>query len=113
MIGVIVLHEVVHALTYAIVCGVSLNEIDVVVELVPEKPLELVSHSVHPARPIRRWKYSVGVDAPTLVLGVVPASIGPATGTPLATFVGLLGLFLISTEVGAIVEAWRYRSDFQ
>ena len=42
VIGVIVLHEVAHALTYAIVCGLSWNEIDVVVELVAEKSLELV-----------------------------------------------------------------------
>jgi hypothetical protein len=50
----------------------------------------------------------VGVAAPGIVLGVVPAALALVTGDALAMFVGLIGLLLIATDVGALVEAWRH-----
>ncbi len=105
--GVVVLHEGIHAAAYAIASGLSWDEIEVDVELDLEGGVDPIRHSVHPARPVRRWVYYVGIAAPGVVLGVVPSAVAVATGNPLAMFVGVVGLVLLSTDVGALVTAWR------
>lgn len=105
--GLIALHEALHGAAYAAVGGLSWDEIDVEVGLELEDGFDPIRHSVHPARPVRRWVYYAGVAAPGLVLGFVPAAIALLTGNPLAMFVGVVGLLLLSTDVGALVTAWR------
>ena len=106
--ALVALHEAVHAVAYAAVGGLSWDEIAVEVELDFEDGLDPLHHSVHPARPVRRRAYYVGVVAPGVLLGILPATVGLATGSALATFVGLVGLLLISTDVGTLVEVWRH-----
>jgi hypothetical protein len=51
--------------------------------------------------------YYAGLAAPGLVLGVLPAAVGLATGDPLATFVGVAGVLLVATDVAPLVAACR------
>lgn len=105
--GLFVAHEAVHALAY-VVCGVSPADVEVEFGLDREAPLDPVHHSVHPGRPIERWRYYVGVAAPGVALGVAPATLALATGNPLAMFVGGVGLLLVATDVSALVAAIRH-----
>lgn len=107
MAGLIAFHEVIHAVTYATVGGLSWDDIDVEFAFEFEDGYDPLHHSVHPARPVRRWVYYVGVAAPGIVLGFVPALVALLTGNPLAMFVGVIGLLLLSTDVGSLVSAWR------
>jgi len=107
-VGLVVLHEVIHAVAYATIGNLSWSEIEVKVGFDFEDTFDPLDHSVHPARPIHQWAYIVGVAAPGIVLGVVPAALALVTGDALAMFVGLIGLLLITTDVGALVEAWRH-----
>lgn len=106
--AVLLAHEAVHALAYATVGRLSWDEIEVEFELFPEDSHEPFDHSVHPVRPVRRWAYYVCVAAPGVLLGVVPATVALLTGHSLAMFVGLVGLLLVATDVGPLVEAWRH-----
>ncbi|WP_327050699.1 metalloprotease family protein [Halomicrococcus gelatinilyticus] len=108
MIGLVVLHEAVHAVAYAILGGLSWDEIAVEVGLDFDDGLDPLHHSVHPARPLRRRAYYAGVAAPGVVLGLLPAALALATGSALAAFVGVVGLLLVSTDVPPLVEAWRH-----
>jgi hypothetical protein len=108
IVGLVVLHEAIHAVVYATIGSLSWSEIEVEVGFDFEDTFDPLDHSVHPARPIRRWAYVVCVAAPGIVLGVVPAALALVTGNALAMFVGLIGLLLIATDVGALVEAWRH-----
>jgi len=106
--GLVVLHEIVHAVVYATVGGLSWEDIAVEVGLDFDDPLDPVHHSVHPTRPLRRRAYYAGVAAPGVVLGLLPATLALATGNALAMFVGVVGLLLLSTDVPALVGAWRH-----
>lgn len=106
--AVLVAHEAVHALAYRTVGGCTWDEVAVEARLSFDGGLDPVHHSVHPTRPVRRSAYLVCLAAPTVLLGVVPAAVGLATGSALATFVGLAGLLLVSTDVAPAVAAWRH-----
>ncbi|WP_440990607.1 DUF3267 domain-containing protein [Haloarchaeobius baliensis] len=106
--AVLVAHEAVHAVAYATVGGCSRDEIAVEAGIEFGDGLDPVHHSVHPTRPIRRSAYWACLAAPTLLLGVVPAAVGLLTGSALATFVGVVGLLLVSTDVAPAVTAWRH-----
>lgn len=106
LLGVLVAHEAVHALAYRLLAGVGWGGI--AVELSYEGGLDPLHHSVHPTRAVRRRAYYASVLAPTVLLGAVPTAVGVVTGHSLATFVGTVGLLLLGTDVGTLVQAWRH-----
>lgn len=106
--AVFVGHEAVHAIAYATVGRCSWDEIRVEADIEFGEGLDPVRHSVHPTRPVPRTAYWLCLAAPTLLLGVVPAAVGLVTGSALATFVGIVGLLLVGTDVDPAVTAWRY-----
>lgn len=106
IVGLVVLHEAVHALAYATVGGLSVSEIDLAVGL-DRDSLDPVHYSVHPTRPVRRSAYLGCVAAPGVLLGVVPATVALVTGNSLAMFVGVVGLLLAVTDVGTFLRALR------
>lgn len=106
--AVLVAHEAVHAVAYATVARCSWDEIAVEARVAFDGGLDPLQHSVHPTRPVRRTAYWVCLAAPTVVLGVAPAAVGLATGSALATFVGVCGLLLVATDVAPAVESWRH-----
>ena len=106
--AVFVAHEAAHAIAYATVGRCSWDEIRVEAGIEFGEGLDPIHHSVHPTRPVPRTAYWLCLAAPTLLLGVVPAAVGLATGSALATFVGIVGLLLVGTDVDPAVTAWRY-----
>lgn len=104
--AVVAAHEAIHAVAYAVLCGLSRDEVAVEAALFPDGSLDPLHVSVHPDRAVRRWRYAVGVAAPGVLLGLVPSAVGLATDNPLAAFVGLYGVLLVATDVPALVEAW-------
>ena len=105
---VLVAHEAVHAIAHATIGRCSWDEIRVEADVEFGDGLDPIHHSVHPTRPVPRTAYWLCLAAPTLLLGVVPAAVGLATGSALATFVGIVGLLLVGTDVDPAVTAWRY-----
>lgn len=105
--AVVVLHETLHGLAYVAVSGLSWSEIEVEFTVDTGSAVDPVHHSVHPTRPIRRRAYYLGVAAPGVMLGFLPATVGLVSGNPLAMFVGIVGILLISTDVNALITAWR------
>ncbi len=105
--GVVVLHGAVHAVAYALLGEGSWRDVTVDASLFPGG-LDPVRVAVLPAGPIRRSAYLVGVAAPGVILGVVPAMWALATGNPLALFVGLVGVLSAGSDVSESLDAIRH-----
>ncbi|WP_459193315.1 DUF3267 domain-containing protein [Halosimplex sp. J119] len=106
MAGVVALHGAVHALAYALLGAGSWRDVTVEASLFPGG-IDPIRVSVHPDGPIRWSAYLVGVAAPGVLLGVAPAAWALATGTPLALFVGLVGILLTGPDVRELIDTVR------
>ncbi|WP_436927767.1 hypothetical protein [Halosimplex amylolyticum] len=104
--GVVGLHGAVHAVAYALLGEGSWRDAAVDASLFPGG-VDPVRVTVFPDGPIRRSAYLVGVAAPGVLLGVVPATWALVTGNPLALFVGLVGVLLTGSDVGELIETAR------
>ena len=100
--GLVVGHGAVHAITYAVLGEGSWRDVRVDVSLFPDG-LDPVRVAVLPDGPIRRSAYLLGVAAPGLLLGVTPCAWALLTGTPLALFVGLVGVLLTGSDVSELL----------
>ncbi|MFC7197150.1 DUF3267 domain-containing protein [Halosimplex aquaticum] len=104
--GLVVLHGAVHAVAYALLCEGSWRDVAVEASLFPGG-LDPVQVFVVPTAQIRRSAYLVGVAAPGVLLGLVPAAWALATGNPLALFVGLVGILLTGSDIGELLDTVR------
>lgn len=104
--GLLVLHGAVHAVAYALLGEGSWRDVTVEASLFPGG-IDPVSVSVVPDASIRRSAYLVGLAAPGVLLGLAPAAWALATGSPLALFVGLVGILLTGSDVSELLGAVR------
>jgi len=102
MAGLVVLHGVVHAVAYAVLGDGSWRSVRLDFSTEPGG-IDPVRVAVLPGGRIRRTAYLVGVAAPGVVLGLVPAGWALVTGNPLAMFVGAFGLLLTGSDVSELL----------
>lgn len=101
--GLLIVHGVVHAVAYALLGEGSWRAVSV--EVVTDTAgIDPVAVSVLPAGKIRRSAYVVGVAAPGVVLGLLPAAWALLIGNPLAMFVGAVGLLLTGSDVTELLD---------
>ncbi len=101
----IVLHELVHGITWAAFAENHFKSISFGIML------EMLTPYCNCSEPLKKWQYIVGSLMPLLVVGMIPAIIGALTAV---TWLFLIGLFMIVGAGGDIIVSFRllkYKSD--
>ena len=96
----IVVHELLHGVTMVVAGRLGWRDMKIGVNW------RVLMPYAHPRKPIAAWAYAVGAAMPGILLGVVPASIGIATGA--GPWSGWGALFL-SAAAGDIMVLYTLR----
>ncbi len=102
MLALIVLHELLHGLTWQRLSGVAREDVYYGFKW------EALSPYAHLKVPIRMRPYRWGIAMPGLVLGVLPALAGLFSGSGLVFFVGL---FMLIGASGDMIVLYLLRKD--
>jgi hypothetical protein len=98
----IVAHELLHGLSFLYIGGAHRENVTLVgFQRETATPYSACSE------PVRARHYRWSVAMPTLILGILPATVGLATGNPWAMFFGLL--FILAASGDALI-LWLLRS---
>lgn len=102
LFGGIVVHELIHGLTWALYAKQGWKSISFGVMW------KILTPYCHCSEPLVLWHYIVGTLMPLVVLGIVPLVLGLAIGSFL---VALYGVVFISTACGDILLVWKLRHE--
>jgi Putative zincin peptidase len=99
-VGGILVHEAVHAITWAIASGRPLSAIEIGIQWRSLSPF------AHPRAPMAARPYRIGAAMPGVVLGLIPAVLAVILGTPLLL---IFGLFFLIAAGGDALVLWLIR----
>lgn len=97
-IAVVVVHELVHGVTYVVVGSHPPTELEVGLA-----PYWLAIY-VRPTVPLRARAYRLGLAAPGVIAGGLPGIIGIMTGDAVLAAVGMYGVLITAADVATLVE---------
>ena len=100
LIGIVV-HELIHGITWALAGRIPLSQIKFGFQL------QTLTPYAHCTVPLRLWPYRIGAAMPGIITGVLPALIGLSSGNG-GLF--MLGLFFIFAAGGDICILWTLRN---
>lgn len=103
----VVIHEGIHAGSFMLLGGLSWDEIEAKVALNPSGTHDPVQLYVYPNEPIHDWAYAFGVAMPGIALGVIPSTVGLATGHAFIMAVGVFGLGMTPIDVSVLLDNLR------
>lgn len=102
VIGGIVVHELIHGLTWAHYASSGWKSISFGVLW------NMLTPYCHCNEPLKLRPYVVGALMPLVVLGVVPWIAGMAVGSPIVT---IFGIVFITAAGGDILVVWKLRRE--
>lgn len=102
MVALIVLHELLHGLTWQRLSGVAREDVYYGIKW------EALSPYAHLKVPIQMRPYRWGIAMPGLVLGVLPTLAGLISGSGLVFFIGL---FMLIGASGDMIVLYLLRKD--
>jgi hypothetical protein len=100
LLGGVVLHEVIHALSWAFFARKPLRSIRFGIQWKTLTPY------AHCAEPMEAWAYRRGAAMPAILLGVIPAAVGLVAGNGAWAIYGTI--FLVAA-VGDFIVLWVLR----
>lgn len=97
-VAVVIVHELVHGVVYVLFGGHPFTELEIGLA-----PYGLAIY-VRPTRPLDARAYRLGLAAPGVVTGVLPAIVGIGTGDGLLMALGLYGVLITAADIATLVE---------
>lgn len=104
-IGLIVVHELIHGITWSLYAPNRWHDIDF------GFMKEYLTPYCTCATPLPKGSYILGALMPLIVLGIIPCALGIAIGSVTLLFIGILMIVSAGGDILIVIELLRYRSD--
>lgn len=104
LVVLICVHELIHGITWAIFAPSHWKTVE----------FGFIKEYLTPyctcGEPLKKWQYIIGALMPTILLGILPASVAVFTGSWLLLILGIALIFGGGGDLTIVLELLRHRS---